>query len=66
MDNNDSFSKDTEEVREDTYHFGDSLNPKHSAGRNSIDIKGAAGENLEENEQHIIGNFQFLYSFFHV
>lgn len=54
------------EVREDMYHFEESLNHKHSAGRNSMDINGAAGENLEENEQHIIGNFHLLYSFSHV
>lgn len=62
MDNNDPFSKDTEggeeHNREDISHFEESLNHKHTADRNSRDIKGAAGE------EHIIGNFWFLYLFF--
>lgn len=68
MDNNDSYTKDTEggeeHGRENMYHFEESPNHKHTAGRKNIDIKGAAGENLEENEQHTTGNFQLLFLFF--
>lgn len=42
------------------YHSEVSLNHKHTADKNSTDIKGAAGENLEENEEYTIGNFQLL------